>query len=138
MATMFRVTIPDDDGSVTVSTGVVAFSTCAATELAVIVGSSVAKERLGSEFQAFLRRWADTPKSANGSVGGTNRLTYVTAPTEAGEAVAAATPAEATAPTETQWGVVLGATAATYLDRGVVIREAIERCIKAFVPQLGL
>lgn len=137
MATMFRVSIPNG-GPATVSTSVAALSTCEATELAVIVGDSVARQRCGSELREALKAWARAPKTANGSVGGTNRLTYVGAPGVPGDQLAAATPAQATAPDEAQWGVVLGATAATDLDKSDVMLAAVQRAIDAFPAQLGL
>ncbi len=137
MATMFRVTLPDG-GPAVVSTGVVAFSTCAAAELAVIVGDTVPRQRCGSELREMLKTWADTPKDPDTGVGGTNRKTYVGAPGIPGDQLVAATVAQATAPTETQVGVVLGDGAAVYLDRSSILDAAIQRAFDQFVSTLGL
>lgn len=137
MATMFRVTLPDG-GPATVSTGVVAFSTCAATELAVIVGDSVPRQRCGSELRALMERWAENPKDPDTAVGAGSVKTYLAAPGVEAEQLTVATQAEGVAPTETQWGFVVGATAASYLDRSSVLEAAMERAINQFVPTLGL
>lgn len=137
MATMLRLSIPDDDGIVAVSTGVVAYTTCAATELAVLVGDTVPRYRLGSEFRAFLERWAEAPRSA-AAPGAGNKLVYAAAPRQDGEAVAGVITAQATAPTESQWGVVVGETAAGYLDRQEYIYEAVRRAMKHLTTQFGV
>ena len=137
MATMFRIAVPDG-GPAAVSTSVVAFSTCGASEIAVIVGSSVALQRCGSELRELLNLWAQVPKDPDASVGGTNRKTYVAAPGVPGDQLVAATVAQATAPTETQWGVVVGDVAANYLDRSNILDAVIERAFNQFVPTLGL
>lgn len=137
MATMFRVTLPDG-GPATVSTSVVAFSTCAATELAVIIGSSVPLQRCGSELRALMERWAENPKDPDTGVGAGNVKTYLAAPGVEAEQLTIATQAEATAPTETQWGFVVGATAASYLDRSSLLVAAMERATDKFVATLGL
>jgi hypothetical protein len=137
MATMFRVTLPDG-GPATVSTSVVAFSTCTTNELAVIVGSSVPLQRCGSELRALMDRWSENPKSPDAAVGAGNVKTYLAAPGVAAEALTISTQAEATAPTETQWGFVIGATAANYLDRSSLLCAAMERAKDKFVATLGL
>jgi len=137
MATLFRVTVPDG-GPATVSTSVVAYSTCGTSEVAVLVGDSVPRQRCGSELQAFLEKWAETPKSPDAAVGGTNRKVYATAPGTPAEQVAGVNTAQATAPTETQWGIVVGDAAALYLDRSNILAGAMQRAIDKFVSTLGL
>jgi hypothetical protein len=137
MATMFRVVLPDG-GPATVSTSVAALSTCAAAEIAIMVGSSVPLQRCGSELREALYAWAEKPKDPDAGVGATNRKTYVGAPGVPGDQLVAATSAEATAPTETQWGLVLGETAALYLDRSSLLCAAIGRAIDKFPSTLGL
>ena len=137
MATLFRVSLPDG-GPATVSTSVVAYSTCAASEVAVMVGSSVPLQRCGSELREFMVKWAETPKDPDTGVGATNRKVYVTAPGTPAEQVAGSNVAQATAPTETQWGIIVGDTAAVYLDRSSLLGAAMQRAIDKFVSQLGL
>jgi hypothetical protein len=137
MATMIRVTLPDG-GPASVSTGVVALSTCGASEIAVMVGSSVPLQRCGSELRALLDKFADKPKDPDTAVGATFRKTYVAAPGVPGDQLAAATVAQATAPTETQWGLVVGDVAATYLDRSSLLEAAMERAVDKFVTTFGL
>jgi hypothetical protein len=137
MSTMFRVTVPDG-GPATVSTGVAALSTCGASEIAIMVGDTVPRQRCGSELRAMLERWADTPKDPDAAVGGTNRKTYLGAPGVPGEQLAAATVAQATAPTETQWGIVVGDVAANYLDRANILAAVVERAQNQFPSVLGL
>lgn len=137
MATMFRVSLPDG-GPATVSTGAAAYSTCATSEVAVMVGTSVSLQRCGSELREFMRKWAETPKDPDAAVGGTNRKIYVTAPGVPAEQVAGANTAQATAPTETQWGIIVGDTAALYLDRSSLLGAAMQRAADKFVAQLGL
>lgn len=136
MATMFRVALPDG-GPTTVSTGVVALSTCAAGEMAVLVGDSVARQRCGSELRETLKRIVTVPRDPDAAVGGTNRKTFVAAPGALPEGIAAATVAQATAPDETQWGIVFGDVAANYLDRTSVLHAALQRAFNAFTSQLG-
>ena len=136
MATMFRVTLPDG-GPATVSTSVVAYSTCGAAEVAVLVGDSVPRQRCGSELQAFMEKWAETPKDPDAAVGGTNRKVFATAPGVPAEQVAGVNTAQATAPTETQWGIVVGDTAALYLDRSNILAAAMQRAIDKFTATLG-
>lgn len=137
MATMIRVTLPDG-GPATVSTGVAALSTCGAAELAVLVGDSVARPRCGSELREALYAWAETPKDPDTGVGSTNRKTYVGAPGVPGDQLAAATVASSTAPTETQVGVVVGYTAALYLDRSSLLSAAIDRALDKFPATFGM
>ena len=136
MATMIRVTLPDG-GPATVSTSVVAFSTCAASEIAIIVGSSVPLQRCGTELRTMLETWANTPKDPDAAVGGTNRKTYVGAPGIPGDQLVASTVAQATAPTETQVGVIVGDVAANYLDRSNLLDAAIQRAFDQFVATFG-
>lgn len=137
MATMIRVTLPDG-GPATVSTGVVAFSTCAAAELAVIVGSSVPLQRCGTELREMLQLWAEKSKDPDTGVGSTNRKTYLAAPGVHANDLTVSTQAQATAPTETQWGIVVGDTAAVYLDRSSLLDGAIQRAFEKFVVTFGL
>jgi hypothetical protein len=137
MATMFRVAIPDG-GPATVSTGVVAFSTCAAGEIAVIVGDNVPRQRCGSELRETLERIVLDPMDPVSTVGGTNRLTYVGAPGLAGEQIPQAIVAQATAPDETQWGLVVGDVAANHIDDSSILLGALQRAYDQFVAILGL
>jgi len=136
MATMIRVTLPDG-GPATVSTSVVAYSTCAAAEVAVMVGDSVPRQRCGSELRAYLEKWAETPKSGDTGVGGTNRKVFAAAPSVPADQVAGVNTAQATAPTETQWGIVVGDTASLYLDRNNILVGAMQRAIDKFATTFG-
>jgi hypothetical protein len=136
MATMFRVALPDG-GPATVSTSVSAFSTCAAGEIALIVGSSVPLQRCGSELRSMLEKFADQPKDPDTGVGGTNRKTYLAAPGVPGDQLTVSTQAQATAPTETQWGIVVGDTAASYLDRSNLLDAFVHRVLDATPAVLG-
>ncbi|MBK9446182.1 MAG: hypothetical protein IPO00_08840 [Betaproteobacteria bacterium] len=136
MATMFRVSIPDG-GPATVSTSVVAYSTCGASEIAVMVGTSVPRERCGSELREFMRKWAAMPKATDAAVGGTNRKIYVAAPGVEVASLAGTNTAQATAPTETQWGIIVGDVAALYLGRSNVLEAAMQRAADKFTTTLG-
>lgn len=135
MATMLRVTLPDG-GPATVSTGVVAYSTCAAAEIAVLVGDSVPRASCGSALREMLKVWAETPKHPDAAVGSTNRKVYAAAPGTVGHLLTPSTVAQATAPTETQVGIVVGDTAALHLDKSslldAAIRRALDKCPATF------
>jgi hypothetical protein len=103
-----------------------------------MVGDTVPRQRCGSELREFLEKWSRIPKDPDMAVGGTNRKTYVAAPGVEAHNVAAATSAQATAPTESQWGVVLGDVAAQYLDRSSILDAAIQRAVNQFVSTFGL
>lgn len=137
MATLIRVTLPDG-GPATVSTSVVAYSTCAAAEIAVMVGTSVPLQRCGSELREQLMLWADKVRDPDTGVGATNRKIYLGAPGPVIDQIEASTVAQSTAPTETQWGVIVGDEAAVYLDRTSLLQAAIQRAFDKFVPTFGL
>lgn len=136
MATMIRVTLPDG-GPATVSTGVVAYSTCAAAELAVLVGDSVPRASCGSALREMLNVWAETPKVADAAVGGTNRKVFAAAPGTPGHQLTGSNVAQATAPTETQVGIVVGDTASLYLNRSSLLDAAIRRALDKFPATFG-
>lgn len=138
MATMFRVSLPDG-GPAAVSTGVVLFSTCAATEIAVLVGDSVARNRCGSELRAALMFWAQRPRALVTVAGGSVR-TFRGAPGLNGDALeaAAATELNSVAPDETQIGIVVGSTAAAALNNSNALVGAIQRALDKFPSQLGV
>lgn len=137
MATLFRITLPDG-GAVTTTTGAVAMSSVGAAELAVFVGDSVARQRCGSELRAFLKEFALQPKSSIAALGGTNRWHSSGAPGVPPHRHTPATAAQATAPNEASWGVIVGDTAAQYLDRSSILGAAMERLQNAITAQLGL
>jgi hypothetical protein len=141
---MFRVTLPDAAPASTganpciVTSGAVTVGVCAANEIAVFVGDTVPRQRCGSELREFLDTWTETPKDPDAAVGAGNRKVYSAAPGTPGDQVLPVTQAIATAPTETQYGIILGDVAATFLDRSSLLDAAMQRAVSMFVATLGL
>lgn len=139
MATMVRVKVLAVTSGATVSTGAATLGVCAADEIAVMVGDSVPRYRCGSELREAMKLLAQKPRSAPTVAGGSVR-TFLGAPGLTADALdgAAATVLGSTAPTETQAGLVVGATAAASLDKSDLVLAAVLKALDAFVAAFGV
>lgn len=139
MATMVRVKPLAVANGATVSTGAATLGVCLADEIAVMVGTGVAKERLGHETKEALKLLAMKPRAAPAVAGGSVRA-FLGAPGLTADALeaAAATVLATTVPTETQVGLVVGATAAAMLDKSDAILAAVQKALDAFVTTFGM
>ena len=139
MATMVRVKMDTPVTGVTVTSGAVTLGVCLADELAVMVGTGVARERLGSETREILKLLAQKPRDLVAVAGG-NVRTFLGLPGLSAQALeeAAATELNAVVPTETEVGLVVGATAANLLNRTDIVLAAVKRALDEFVPTFGV
>ncbi len=138
MATMVRVKLPDG-GPATVTAGAATLGVVLADELAVMVGDTVDRQRLGTETKEALLLWGRKPRDLVAVAGG-NVRSFLGVPGLTADALeaTAATELNAVVPTETEVGVVVGATAAAYLNRSEIVLAAIRRCLDAFVTTFGV
>jgi hypothetical protein len=138
MATMVRVKLLAPTSGATVTTGAATLGVCLADEIAVMVGTSVAKERCGSELREALKMLARKSRSGVTVAGGSVR-TFLGVPGNNADVLdaAAATALGTVVPTETQVGLIVGATAAASLAQSGVVLAAIQRAIDAFVTAFG-
>ncbi len=138
MATMVRVNLAAPTSGATVSAAAT-LAVCLTDEIAVIVGTGVARHRCGSELREALGLWAEKPRSPVAVAVGSVR-TFLGAPGVTADALegAAATALGTAVPDETQIGVVVGANAAALLDRSNLLVAAITRALDAFVSTFGV
>jgi hypothetical protein len=138
MATMVRVKLLAPTSGATVTTGAATLGVCLADEIAVMVGTSVPAYRAGSELREALKMLARKPRSAVTVAGGSVR-TFLGAAGLNGDALdaAAATQLGSVVPTETQVGLIVGATAAASLASSGIVLAAIQKAIDAFVTAFG-
>ncbi|WP_157061348.1 hypothetical protein [Anaeromyxobacter dehalogenans] len=122
-----------------ISTGALTYAACAADEIAVLVGDSVARQRLGSETREALNFWANRPRSAPAVAGGSVRA-FVAAPGVNGDGLEAAgtTVLNTTAVDETKVGVIVGAMAAACLDKSSLLHASIAMALDQFVSRFGV
>lgn len=139
MATMVRVKIDAPSSGATVTAGAATLGVVLADELAVMVGDTVARQRLGSETKEILKLLAQKPRDLVAVAAG-NVRTFLGAPGLTAEDLeeAAATELNAVVPTETEVGLVVGADAAAYLNRTDIVLAGVRRALDAFVPTFGL
>lgn len=139
MATMIRVKILAPTSGATISTGALTLGVCLADELAVMVGTSVPKERLAGEVKEALKLLAVKPRSGLTVAGGSVR-TFLGVPSLNGDALdaAAATELATVVPTETEVGLIVGATAAASLASSGVVLAAVQRALDAFPVAFGV
>jgi hypothetical protein len=141
MATMLRVKLLAPTSGVVVDAAAATLGVCLADELAVMVGSGVARQRLGTETKEALRLFAQKARSLPAAaVPAGSVRTFLGAPGLTADALEAAldTEANAVAPTETEVGIVVGATAAVMLNRSGLVRAAVDRALDEFVATFGL
>lgn len=140
MATMVRVKMDAPTSGATVTTGAATLGVVLADELAVMVGDTVARQRLGTETKEALLNLGRKPRDLVAVAGGSVR-TFLGVPglTADNLEAAAATEANAVVPTETEVGVIVGATVASaYLNRSEIVLAAIRRALDAFPAAFGL
>ena len=139
MATMVRVKMDTPVTGVVVSTGAATLGVCLADELAVMVGTGVDRQRLGSETREILKLFAQKPRDLVVVAGGSVR-TFLGVPGLTAQALeaTAATEVNATVPTETEVGIVVGATAATLLNLTEIVLAAVKRALDEFVAAFGV
>jgi hypothetical protein len=139
MATMVRVKLLAPVNGATISTGAATLGVCLADEIAVMVGTGVPLPRVGSELREMLKLLARKPRAAVVVAGGSVR-SFLGAPGLTADAIdgAAATVVATTVPTETQVGLVVGATAAADLDKSGLVLAAVMKAIDSFVTAFGL
>lgn len=137
MATMIRVKPLAAVNGATVSAAAT-LGVCATDEIAVMVGTGVARQRLGSEVKEAMKLLAVKPKPALTVVAGSVR-TYLGLPGLTADALfaAGATAVNATVPTETQVGLVVGANAALSLDKTDLVLAAVLRALDSFPVAFG-
>lgn len=139
MATMVRVKMDAPTSGATVTTGAATLGVVLADELAVMVGDTVARQRLGTETREILLLLARKPRDVVAVAGGSVRTFLGPAGMPAHELeAAAATELNAVVPTETEVGLVVGATAAALLNRTEIVLAAVRRALDAFVTAFGV
>lgn len=139
MATMVRVKMDAPTSGATVSAGAVTLGVVLTDELAIMVGDTVARQRLGSETKEILKLLAQKPRDLVVVAAGNVRTFLGVAGMPAHELeAAAATELNAVVPTETEVGLVVGATAATLLNRTDIVLAAVKRALDAFVASFGV
>jgi hypothetical protein len=141
MATMIRVILEAPTSGATVDAAAATLGVCQPEEIAVMVGNTVARQRLGSETKEALLLLARKSRSKPDPVVGAGFVrTFLGAPGLTADQLdaAAATEANAVAPTETEVGLIVGRTAALLLDRSDLVLAAVRRALDAFIPTFGL
>src|SRR3972149_5818562 len=126
MATMVRVKMDTPVTGAVVSTVAGPLGVCPADGWAVRAGAGGDRQRLGSETREILKLFAQKPRDLVVVAGGSVRtfLGVPGLPAQALEATAA-TEVNATVPTETEVGIVVGATAATLLNRTNIVLATV-------------
>jgi hypothetical protein len=138
MATMVRVKVLAPTSGATISTGAATLGVCLADEIAVMVGTSVPNYRAGSELREALLLLAVKPRVAVTVAGGSVR-TFLGVPGLTSDELdgTAATELGTVVPTETEVGLIVGATAALSLDKSDLVLAAVRKAIDAFVTAFG-
>jgi hypothetical protein len=139
MATMIRVKLEAPTSGATVDAAAVTLGVCLTDELVVMVGDTVARQRLGSETREALLLLARKSRSGIVVAAGSVR-TFLGVPGLTADQIdaAAATELNAVVPTETEVGLIVGANASSLLDRSELVLAAVRRALDAFVPTFGV